>query len=357
MWIFKSIKIQIILIIHLFIFITSCAPTLKQIPEISKEAIEAERIKQKKLALFTYLERKKRLYNVWYPLLIGALPFCKKNFQFIYGFRIHNKEMYKNEEDIKILRELFYIDENPTIWYVHPRLPASKVLQVNDKIIKINGKKPKNIEEAIKIIKNSEKLDLLIERNGELLNIKLMPLKGCSYEVYLIFDESINAWAAPKGKIFVTTALMRFIQSDTELALILGHEIAHQALGHITKKMGNVILGSVIDILIAATLGIDTQGAFGKIGGLVYSKEFEREADYIGTYIAARGGYDISNATNLWRRIAIEFPKSMKNNFLATHPSTPERFLLIEKTVQEIKEKKAKGEPLLPSQNFLNSFK
>ncbi|MCM8804868.1 MAG: M48 family metalloprotease, partial [Candidatus Omnitrophica bacterium] len=75
-------------------------------------------------------------------------------------------------------------------------------------------------------------------------------------------------------------------------------------------------------------------------------KEFEKEADYLGTYIAAVSGYDITNAANLWRKMAAEYPGSTKDIFLATHPSSPERYILIEKTVKEIKEKQEKGLPL-----------
>lgn len=348
---------KLILILFLLLILGGCAPSLKEIPEVSKEVIEAERLKQRKIALFTYLERKERLNNVWYNLLVGAAPFCEKNLSSLYGFEVHNNKMYK-EEDIKLLNEKYLVEGNFTVWYLHPELPAAKAgLQINDKILKINSKEPKEIEEFIEIIKNSKEIELVVERKGEVLNFKIQPVKGCNYSVYLIFDESINAWAAPQGKVFVTTGLMRFLQSEKELAFVLGHELAHHVLGHITKKMGNVILGSIIDILIAATTGIDTQGAFQQLGALVYSKEFEKEADYIGTYIAARGGYDIRDAAEIWRRIAAEFPQGIDKSFLATHPSTPERFVFIEKTAQEIEEKKIKGEPLIPSQEFIKKQK
>jgi membrane-associated protease RseP (regulator of RpoE activity) len=352
----KKIKILnlfllITFVLTVFLFF-GCAPTLKDVPKVSKEAIEAERLKQRKIALFTYFERKERLNNVWYNLIIGASPFCKKNPRPIYGFEVHDKSMYK-EEDIKLLKEKFFLDEKPTVWYVHPESPAYKAgLKINDKILKINGKDVKNAREVLDIIRESKSLELLIERNGELIVLNIEPLNGCDYDVYLVFHESINAWAAPPNRIFVTTGLMRFIQSDKELALILGHELSHHVLGHITKKMGNMILGSIIDILIAVTTGVNTQGTFQQLGGIVYSKEFEKEADYLGTYIAARGGYDVSDAAEIWRRMAAEFPSAISETFLATHPSSPERFLLIEETVKEIREKTLKGEPLFPSQKL-----
>jgi len=347
----KKIKLKLIFLL-LIILISGCAPTLKEVPKLPKEAIEAERLKQRKIALFTYFERRERLNNVWYNLITGASPFCKKNLKPVYGFELHDKSMYK-EEDAKLLSEKFVLDEKPTIWYVHPNLPAFKAgLKINDKIIKVNGKEINNTREAWEILKKAEKAELQIEREGKIININIEPQKGCDYEVYLIFHESINAWASPPNSVFVTTGLMRFIQNDTELALVLGHELSHHILGHINKKMGNMILGSLIDILIAATTGVNTQGTFQQLGGIIYSKEFEKEADYLGTYIAARGGYDVSDAAEIWRRMAVEFPSAISETFLATHPSSPERFLLIEETVKEIEEKKLKGEPLLPSKSF-----
>ena len=143
-------------------------------------------------------------------------------------------------------------------------------------------------------------------------------------------------------------ALMRFIQSDEELALVVSHEIAHNALDHVAKTKGNIIFGSIIDALIYITTGVDTISVFGEMGRLVFSKESEKEADYAGTYIAARGGFDVTNAANLWRRMAAEYPGSIRDAFLATHPSTPERFLIVEETVREIEEKRLMGKPLLP---------
>jgi len=119
-------------------------------------------------------------------------------------------------------------------------------------------------------------------------------------------------------------------------------------LGHVTKKRGNVLLGSIFDILILGATGVSTGGIFGRLGGAAYSKGFEFEADYAGLYIAARAGHDVSGATNFWRRLAAEHPKSMERGFAASHPSTPERFVAMEKTIGEIKEKQKLGKPLIP---------
>ena len=83
-------------------------------------------------------------------------------------------------------------------------------------------------------------------------------------------------------------------------------------------------------------------------GGRAFSQDFEKEADYMGVYLAVRAGYDVSNAADFWRRMAIEHPGSVKQNYLSTHPSTPERSVGIERTVREIERKRSRGLALVP---------
>jgi predicted Zn-dependent protease len=142
--------------------------------------------------------------------------------------------------------------------------------------------------------------------------------------------------------------MIRFCETNNELALVVGHEIAHIALGHLTKSMINRIPGTILDVIILVLAGVDTGGAFGGLSSLVFSKAFEQEADYAGLYILARAAYDVTGAADFFRRMAVEHPGSIRGNFLATHPSMPERFVAIENTVREIEEKLQRGEPLVP---------
>jgi predicted Zn-dependent protease len=163
----------------------------------------------------------------------------------------------------------------------------------------------------------------------------------------MVHNDSVNAFASFEG-VLITTGMIRFCETDKELALVVGHEIAHIALGHLTKSIINRIPGTILDVILIATIGVDTQGALGTLTSLVFSKAFEQEADYAGLYILARAAYDITGAADFFRRMAVEHPGSIRGNFLATHPSMPERFVSIENTVREIEEKRQRDEPLIP---------
>jgi predicted Zn-dependent protease len=107
--------------------------------------------------------------------------------------------------------------------------------------------------------------------------------------------------------VTVTSGMVRFCQTNDELALVVGHEMAHNAMNHMKSKRANAAGGLIVDILFAA-IGVNTQGGFAKLAGNAYSPAFEQEADYVGLYYTARAGFDISSAANFWRRMAIADP-------------------------------------------------
>ena len=142
---------------------------------------------------------------------------------------------------------------------------------------------------------------------------------------------------------------MDFATEDDELALVIAHELAHNAMRHIDAKRTNAMGGLVIDILIGVLTGVDTQGMFTQNFAQAHSQEFESEADYVGLYMSEISGYDITDAAYFWRRMGVKHPGSIEQNHAATHPSSPERFVSIEDTIKEIERKKTLGEEVMPN--------
>ncbi len=182
----------------------------------------------------------------------------------------------------------------------------------------------------------------------------LPPNTKCHFPFALDKDsvQAINAYTDGK-KIVVTPAMMLFAYDDNQLATVLAHEFAHAIMQHPRKTSQNVVIGGLLGLAadqLAKTQGIETNGTFSKIGAqtavMRYSQEFEREADYIGMYILDKAGYNIHAAAFLWRRMAVLNPKGIYS--ASTHPTTAERYLLLEKTSREIVNKKANNLPLVP---------
>lgn len=189
---------------------------------------------------------------------------------------------------------------------------------------------------------------------------------GCDYKIIITKDGPVNAFADGK-KVIITPAMVDATQNNDELAFILAHEYAHNIMNHVASTRQNVGLGALLGIAadkLLGSQGMQTGGQLGKLGAQVaqlrYSQGFEQEADYVGLYILARTAYALENAPDYWRRASIKNKKAIYT--AVTHPTNPERFVQMRKTIEEIKAKQAADEPLIPtfqekqSRGLLNAF-
>lgn len=130
-----------------------------------------------------------------------------------------------------------------------------------------------------------------------------------------------------------TPALIRQMRNADELAFVMAHEAAHHIEGHIAQTRRNATAGALIVGLAGAALGADQQSiqSAQRIGATVgarrYAKEFELEADALGTVIAARAGFDPVRGAAFFTRIP-----DPGDRFLGTHPPNADRI----RTVQRV---------------------
>lgn len=131
-----------------------------------------------------------------------------------------------------------------------------------------------------------------------------------------------------------TLALIAEARNEDELAFVLGHETAHHIAGHIARQQQNAVAGAVIFAGIATLTGggaeaVRTAQQLGaQVGARTYSKEFELEADALGTIITKRAGYDPLRGAVFFTRIPDPGDK-----FLGTHPPNAARIDVVRRTV------------------------
>jgi len=134
--------------------------------------------------------------------------------------------------------------------------------------------------------------------------------------------------------IAFTSALIAEARSQDELAFVLGHEAAHHIRGHIPKTQQSAVAGAVVGGLLAAVLGAgdagiqEAQRMGGALGARSYSKDYELEADELGTIITAHAGYDPIRGAAFFTRIP-----DPGDRFLGSHPPNGQRIATVRRTV------------------------
>ena len=224
--------------------------------------------------------------------------------------------------------------------------PADRAgLRTGDVLVRIGSQliwSPADAVAALRRQTPSTTIPVAVDREGARLTVLLtIGTKPYPVAFQLVAEgrgaEVWNAWAAP-GSVTVTSRLLAFLQSDDELAVVLGHELAHLTSGHLAKGLGTSVVGSVLGSAIWRVTGIEVLADMAN--GAVqsgFSRDFEREADYVGLHYVARAGYDMTAAPALWERVATQLPRSAAIPWLTTHPSDPERMLRLQKAVEEIR--------------------
>ncbi|MDE2414306.1 MAG: M48 family metallopeptidase [Comamonadaceae bacterium] len=161
------------------------------------------------------------------------------------------------------------------------------------------------------------------------------------WEVNLIGSKEINAFCMPGGKIaFYTGILDKLKLTDDEIAMVMGHEMAHALREHARSRLAKSQATSLGLSLGAQLLGLGEIGnAAANLGTqlltLKYSRGDESEADLVGLELAARAGYDPNAAVTLWRKMG-EATGNGGIGFLSTHPTGPDRIRELEQNVPKV---------------------
>jgi predicted Zn-dependent protease len=161
------------------------------------------------------------------------------------------------------------------------------------------------------------------------------------WETMLIRADTINAFCMPGGKIaFFTGLIDRLKLTDDEIAIVMGHEMAHALREHARERVAK---GSLLELganLGSAILGLGQTGQMvvgqgAQLAMLKFSRDDETEADTVGLDLAARAGFDPRAGVALWRKMAM-IEKSAPPQWLSTHPAGGNRIARIEQTLPQV---------------------
>jgi metalloendopeptidase OMA1, mitochondrial len=171
-----------------------------------------------------------------------------------------------------------------------------------------------------------------VKRIGErIAKVVEEEMPGVQWEFVLFDDPAINAFALPGGQVGIYKGLLDLSESDDEVAIVIGHEIAHVTLEHGNQRMSAEVLRGLGGVALAygtrnrneqeqmmwmAAYGLGSQVGF----MLPYSRNHEYEADRIGMIYAAKAGYDPRAAVSFWEKMGAASQGGAVPEFLSTHP-------------------------------------
>ena len=172
-------------------------------------------------------------------------------------------------------------------------------------------------------------------------------LANFAWEFNLVNDNQVNAFCMPGGKIVVYEGLMNLVASEDELAVVVGHEVAHAVAKHSNERMSQQMLTEYGAQILSAAVS-EKSAAIQSMAAQVYvlvaqygltlpfSRKHELEADYMGLILMTIAGYNPDVAIGFWQKMSADGQQVPE--FMSTHPSDAKRIREIEKELSKIKE-------------------
>ena len=213
-------------------------------------------------------------------------------------------------------------------------LPKNKYKVQDD--IKLGRDAAKEVEQQMPIL-NDGQAQQYVERVGKRLVAAIPPQfqqPAFDYTFKVVNARDINAFALPGGPMYVNRGMIEAAKNEGEMAGVMAHEISHVALRHATAqatKQGSVgnTLGTIGLILGGAIVGGQAGAQAGAIAAAAwqtkYSREYETQADILGSQIMADAGYDPRDLANMFQTIAQQ-GGGRTPEWLSSHPDPGNRY-------------------------------
>src|SRR5262245_25758488 len=167
------------------------------------------------------------------------------------------------------------------------------------------------------------------------------------WEITIVDDNTVNAWALPAGKIAINKGLLRYVDSESELAAVISHEMGHAELSHQLAQMKNKAFTAAATDAAKGVAMSAMRGPGGALTGIGldvirsplhdmitsgYGRENEREADKHILAVFSATGFDPTGSTAFFRTLLQLVPPGQEGttSLFSTHPGTTERIANLE---------------------------
>ena len=286
-----------------------------------------------------------RIADIAWRLGTSNADFCPQRVLSI-GLSAHNAVQYAPAYRLSAISAFGFGDGLPAVLAVMKDGPAARAgILPGDRIVAIDGQpviperplaRSKEDYGPINAIMSQlenlpdRKVVLDILREQKPLRMEVAPVTICQSRVEIVPGGQMNANA--NGVVVqIYGKLVLWARNDDELAILIGHEMAHNILNHNRR-----IHSEGLEQGLSEALGLGSRKL----------RDLEREADRYGLYLTARAGYDFAQAPVFWRRLSAA--SGLGNVWATTHPTGAHRAKFNQAVVNEIRLKAAAGGALKP---------
>jgi len=200
-----------------------------------------------------------------------------------------------------------------------------------------------NSKEGQEVVQVGKKMAIAVEKYLQAQGYGDL-VKELDWEFNLLKSDQVNAWCMPGGKVAFYTGILPITQSETGIAVVMGHEIAHAVASHANERMSTGLVVNFGVAALSAAVGqnptytqeifLQSVGIGSELKMLRFSRKHELEADRMGLIFMAMAGYDPREAPIFWERMAAASGEAPLE-FLSTHPGPDRRVERLNARMQE----------------------
>jgi predicted Zn-dependent protease len=229
------------------------------------------------------------------------------------------------------------------------------LLQPAEEDMKIGEEVAQQVEAEIGIVQDPD-LSSYLTMLGKHLTDRIAE-RRFNYTFQVVDQPEPNAFAAPGGHVYVSRGMLALVNSEDELANVIGHEIVHVGRRHTARQLAKTrvpgllsLPGKVVGSVVSTSLGNLVNMPVNILGATYlasYSRQHELEADELGQQLSAGAGYDPKALATVLKRLEQETQlrtaQERRASFFDTHPTTPRRVSELTGQAQTIERKQSPG--------------